>query len=716
MTSQGLDADAAAFYFVTLVVLPCLAVLAMRPCIVRLTSPGARTWARVASVLALLAGVWYATISRTDPVGTAAGPLAAVIAFTLLRRFEAAFHRHDVVLAATGLPVFMSLVDLTKLPVEHCLPLAAAVVVAARLLLAAIGGARQLTPAACFSFSPLAMALQTHFLGPRERYDGWPALLAALLLPFLLRLTVRDTPERRRRLRVALAIVIYPLGLYAFATASGTGTATRSWRVDFFEDAQHLAPAGELLRGEKPYRDIVPPHGLLQDGYLNVLFAGIGGTEVGALLKQRWQFGALMAPAYYALGLAATGSPEVGVIACLASGVYGYWPAPRFPAALLALAVLLLAVRLRRTRLMAAAGGAAVLAAFVGVDLGFYTVLAVAFAAFRFGGGGAERMRAVGWSVGGALAMSALFFSVMAAGGYLPDFFRVTLGEIPGLTEVYALTPLGRIPEPLRRTFPDLLASIFDPAAFQYLSWIACAILVAVSLAVPRPASARRSARTETMVAMAAWVTVAGLSYAVRHHTYHRFVVPTLLVTAAFLLGRTASRSARTASAVCIALVVIVSAWTWQASTIAGMRRSGPPPEPCCREVDLPRARGALISNDDATAIEWMAAYIRENLDPDDTFFDFTNRGLLYYLLERDIPVRHIEAAFYESPELQREVIDRLRRNEKVRFVIVPEEGSGVDGVSNDVRAPLVWDYIRQNYEPAAIGPYRIWKRKEPSR
>ena len=73
-------------------------------------------------------------------------------------------------------------------------------------------------------------------------------------------------------------------------------------------------------------------------------------------------------------------------------------------------------------------------------------------------------------------------------------------------------------------------------------------------------------------------------------------------------------------------------------------------------------------------------------------------------------------SAYYETPELQAEVIDRIERNPNVRFAMMPAsvgDQSGVDLIGNDVRAPLVWKYLHERFEPDfEQGAVAIWKRK----
>src|SRR5207302_7201718 len=122
------------------------------------------------------------------------------------------------------------------------------------------------------------------------------------------------------------------------------------------------------------------------------------------------------------------------------------------------------------------------------------------------------------------------------------------------------------------------------------------------------------------------------------------------------------------------------------------------------REVSLPRARGAYFNEPNARTIEVAARYLDSHLRSDETFFDFTNRGALYAVLDRDCPIRQVEVAFYETSELQREVIARLDSNALVGAALVPPPDPSVsidvDGVPNATRAPLVWTYLQQHFEP----------------
>jgi hypothetical protein len=108
--------------------------------------------------------------------------------------------------------------------------------------------------------------------------------------------------------------------------------------------------------------------------------------------------------------------------------------------------------------------------------------------------------------------------------------------------------------------------------------------------------------------------------------------------------------------------------------------------------------------------------FIDARLQRGDTFFDFTNRGVLYFLFDRDCPVRQYEVAFYQPEERQREVIAQLERNPHVRAALVPagpDDNTGVDGVPNPIRAPMVWAYLQEHFQPSfQEGSVVFWMRK----
>ncbi len=167
--------------------------------------------------------------------------------------------------------------------------------------------------------------------------------------------------------------------------------------------------------------------------------------------------------------------------------------------------------------------------------------------------------------------------------------------------------------------------------------------------------------------------------------------------------------------AILVVVVTIAAQPTIHLIIVDMVRSIRGPMSPGVVEIrELPRAHGALYTSADAAIIRSALKYV-STLTPNETFFDFTNRGALYFLLDRDCPIRQVEVPFYETEERQKEVIARLAGNPRVRAVLVPAENDGktmIDGVPNATRAPLVWAWVQRHFRPDfEEGNVVFWRR-----
>jgi hypothetical protein len=487
--------------------------------------------------------------------------------------------------------------------------------------------------------------------------------------------------------------------------------------ADLFEDSHNLLAASQMLRGERMYRDIIPSHGLIHDGLLPYAALRSGSETLGRALKVRGHVGALNVIANYALAAAATGSPECGIAAVFLGMALGTAAGTaRVLPALITLAILAAALRKRDPRWLAVAGVLVVVSILMSLDFGLFALITLLISLSRLGGRGWRGAPGEGllYAAAGGAAATIFLFVILAIHGMAGDFVRVTLFEIAPLTAAYALPPF-QTPAALApiHNVPEVLAGLFDKSTFLYVVWAIVAIAAGAALVRPRRGeSPRRRARDEAILIIAVFMVVTGLSYAERHHLYWQFAFAPLVAAAIFRLSRSRARALVPAAVV----AALMAAQPTLHIAIAGaLRRTHGVIDAGWRELGLPRAKGALVNDRDAAVIDTVYRYAQPRLAEGETFFDFSNRGLLYFLLDRDCPIRQPEAAFYQTAALQREVIARLDANPRVRFAIVATgiDAASVDGVPNSVRAPLVWAYIQQHFtldhEEAGLG---FWLRK----
>ncbi len=689
-TALNFDAHGPFRWVAGLMLVPILLPLALRP-VSRMLAAG-EAWARNSVIAGILVTLWIVTTYRHIWWGIV--PCAIVVTTcAVLRHRDLRFTRADGVLFPVFLTTFLAVMDVaSSMTVNVSVYVAALIVFAMRVAVALIPS--DVAPALAFVFAPLGLALQTGFFARDQRYFGWHALAVVVLTPFLARVL-------KLRLRRALVFVIYPLALYAYANAMSLATAEGKPRVNFFEDGHSLLPASDYLRGERPYRDVLPAHGLIEDGGFDYVAMQAGGVSVGSRLKARALVGNLTTVALYALAFAATGSAEAAFFAVILSMMTGAQTMHiRLMLPLATLAFIAAAIRLRRPRLFAYAGVGTVLCGATSLDFGAYTLITLIVAMVR--------TRIVRPALIGIAAAAIPFFIALAALGILDDFFRGTFIDTLAAGPAYTLE-LFTLPDAMKNinAFPDVLAAMLDRTVFPYIAWCAMAVFVGVMI-VRRP---RR--RLEPALLIAVFGVLTAISYAERHHLYFR--MPAMVLVAYVILRLFRRRSVLALPALVVAIVL--AAPTTHLAVLGWMRRSRAPIEQGWVEIrDVPRARGAFFHETDARVLDSVRRYVALSLKPDETFFDFTNSGILYFLARRDCPIREYEVAFYESEAQQREVIRRIESNPKIRAALVPASPQGrfsVDGIPNADRAPLVWQYLQTNFEPDfQEGDVVFWKRR----
>ncbi|HYM60310.1 MAG TPA: hypothetical protein VEZ11_05395, partial [Thermoanaerobaculia bacterium] len=463
LTLAGLDAHAPFRFVASLIILPIALPLLLRAVIRRFARDDTRDWVRIAAGVAMIEPLWFVLLSSNLAWVILAPALVTGVLFAL-RRFEAKFSRHDVLLVASISPFYFALLDLGYVDGAKAAVTAAGIVLAIRLAIVRLPsrGPEPLPPAYAFLLAPLALISQSEFFTYEQRHVAWLPLLLVCVSPFVLRLIVPATSVARRRSAFLLSVAIYPIVAYAYTSAFSLMAAEKKPRVTFFEDGHSLLPASEMLRGERPYRDILPAHGLISDGLLE--FAAMRAhrqVSIGDALKAREVVGGLAGVGVYALATAATAVPEVGFLAYLFATMLGTAvPFVRVMPALFVLAIMLAATRRRAPRLFMWAGLGLIICGLTSLDFCAYTGFAMLVAIARFGKQWRAALRSA--AIGLAAGLVPLF-AILFAFGIAGSFVTGTFVEVLGLGPVYAGFPWIAPPNLLRlRTFPEALALLLD--------------------------------------------------------------------------------------------------------------------------------------------------------------------------------------------------------------------------------------------------------------
>ena len=548
------------------------------------------------------------------------------------------------------------------------------------------------------------------FLGTAPAPRSLAAGAAGYVLPMLARAVGARRPGVVRAMRTATLVVLLPGSVTAMAAAA----VMRSPRVaNVFEDGHALLPASEYLRGELPYRDIVPGHGLVSDGLLASVQLRLFTDDFTGLKRGEKVSGAFFWPAFYAIGYAATGSPALGLGGLLFSfAAFPQYHNPRAIASLWALALAIYASRSKRCGAWLACGAALPVGLCIAVEFAFYAACGTVVALWV---GRGRRWVHLRWLALGAAASAGVIGLVLLAFGILGGFLRTTFVFLPSLLPVYA-QGFPRFPFP--HSSADWMALPGDDTALLYGFAAVSLVLLGAFL----PQAPRVGTRARAMLPVCVWSVAAMLSVIERQHVGYVFLVVPLGL---LLVGRWAKgwRPWTIPWIAAVALVPALLLWNRKPvsllSSVAYAIAHTPMPAEMVMLDEPPRARGALFQGADAKLVAATADMLRTaRMAPDETWFDFGHAPGLYYLFDRDCPIRYYEPGFYESAGAQREVIAAVERNPRVRAVLI-NAGYGpgyaaIDGVPNAKRAPLVSAFIQERFRPFyRNGEVEFWLRKE---
>ena len=108
-------------------------------------------------------------------------------------------------------------------------------------------------------------------------------------------------------------------------------------------------------------------------------------------------------------------------------------------------------------------------------------------------------------------------------------------------------------------------------------------------------------------------------------------------------------------------------------------------------------------------------SFLKEDLEEDEEFVTMTNEGVWYYFLDKPCPTRFPVVWFAMPYFYQEEFVDDLEKKD-VKYILYKNDNAAnkIDGIDNEVRLPIIFDYIRNNYEfLIKIDDNEIWVKQD---
>ena len=497
--------------------------------------------------------------------------------------------------------------------------------------------------------------------------------------------------------------------------------------IDLFHAGEWLTPASEMLAGATPYRDVYLQHGLI----VNALRAFWTFHAFGTTLAADRFANAILAAATHAAfawmlcGLVRSRLLAAAIAILLAS------PALWLNVRLLPLFAVVgwLAIHVRAAPsdagIPAARPGRAapvMCGAWAGValafslDTGLYALaIPIAFLAVdRVGnprGSWRGRFASLGWFAVGVLLAVAPFAAWLAARGALGACIENCREQLRLYTSVWGLPhpSFSEVLSELRDSPSTALAGGAPTSVVAAVTWIVLAAFLAVRASTH---ALDRGSRLLLLVTIAGAVTYR--SALGRSDSGHFGYGTAMLWAALAMIGEAALSPDRDRASPALPRIVRIAPF---AALLAWWIAAGTPLYGAARHcralsiepqhhagngfssVPVARMRGVLVPDGQAKAIASLDAFLNERLAPNQTFFDYSDAGALWFLLDRRCPSRYVQAAYAATEAMQRRLIDDLERTRPPVMIVSSVLGSPeLDGIRLDERQPLVKRYLERRY------------------
>src|SRR5262245_7239085 len=337
------------------------------------------------------------------------------------------------------------------------------------------------------------------------------AIAGGFLATWIAGLKDSDSQASGTAARAPLSMTAAILLACGVAALWGISALAHPPTANLFEDGHSLLPASEYLRGELPYRDVVPGHGLVSDGLLQAAGLKAFGDDYRGFHRTEILAAALFWPSLCVLAFVATGSAAAAFGSLLLTFLSYSEPGfLRVIPSFWILAFALAASRRENGRLWAACGALVPVALLVGVEFAAYSAGAALVAVWASRGPRLQHLAR--FAAGAAISAAAIAF-LLATQGLVVRFIQTTFFYLPTLMPAYAI-PLVRPPLPWSHGLASLQAFLTDPTMFLY-GFVTLALLV---LGAVLPRGGRIGNRARAALPILAWIVLAMVSVVERRH------------------------------------------------------------------------------------------------------------------------------------------------------------------------------------------------------
>ncbi|HXH94079.1 MAG TPA: hypothetical protein VNN25_21060 [Thermoanaerobaculia bacterium] len=546
--------------------------------------------------------------------------------------------------------------------------------------------------------------------------------LAMVMILLALPLTLsRREPIDSRSVRNLVAFAILPSLLFCLSYAS---TASLTQWIDLFHRGETLGPASDLLRGKVPFRDVFALHGLLEDGLLDTWLMELFGRNVNIVLLRPVVLGSVAVAMLWYLGMVIFDSIPLAMLSILLGAVTTV-DNERALFEIVAIALLIGALRRNARWLAVASGVAAAITLFYSLDIGLYTVgggvLAILAASLLRNA--AQRSWALLASFVAGIALGAAPFVIyLSMRGAFGAFVETSFFAIPRIIDAIWSLPFPDLTTTFRSNLN--LHSLSDFVLSDHFRFILNPLVIGLALVVlvQRRITRRSDALDLGLAVLTAFAILTQRSALGRadfqHQYFSAFLIGPMILILLVLFGRAAAGIWHTHEQATKAFVVLAAAMMLPVFAVILWV-----PDIINMRVDdtthyLGRVSRIGWIDPAAEEIRNRVESVKSAVDalskPGQPMFDFSNQPALYFFCDRPNPTRFYQVPILSPRAYQAETILALERA-KPPLVIrhSPQEFDVFDGIDNSIRAQAVAAYIDDHYTFArTTRGVEIWRRR----